>query len=145
MPRYINDIIVHSTATPEGRDVTRTDIDAWHKARGWKGIGYHYLVRIDGTIERGCAISQPGSHCRGHNAHSIGIAYVGGTDAHGRPQDTRTEAQKAAMLKLLAELVKMYHCRVHGHRDYAQTDCPSFDAAKEYEGLYRQLALPKAG
>lgn len=125
--------------------MTRADVDTWHKARGWKGIGYHYLVRIDGTIERGRAISQPGSHCLGHNAHSICIAYAGGTDAAGHALDTRTEAQKAALLKLLATLVKMYHCPVHGHRDYAHTDCPSFDASREYEGLYRQLALPKSG
>lgn len=145
MPRYINDIIVHSTATPSGRDVTAKDVDTWHKARGWRGIGYHYLVRLDGTVERGRAISQPGSHCRGHNAHSIGVVYAGGTDAAGHAQDTRTEAQKAALLKLLASLVKMYHCQVHGHRDYAATDCPSFDAQTEYAGLYKQLALPSVG
>lgn len=139
--RFINDIIVHCTATLPGQDVGVAEVTQWHRARGWKNIGYHYLVRLDGSVEKGRPASQPGAHCYGHNAHSVGVAYVGGLDGEGRPKDTRTEAQRRAMLKLLADLTRMYRCRIHGHRDYAQRDCPCFDAAREYEGLYRQLVL----
>ena len=142
MPRYINDIIVHCTATRAGQDFSASDIAAWHKERGWRSIGYHYVVRLDGTVERGRAISQPGAHCKGHNAHSVGVAYVGGLDAEGKPADTRTEAQRQALLKLLVNLTRIYRCRIHGHHDYNQgKSCPCFDATLEYAPLYRYAEL----
>ena len=119
--------------------MTVAEIDAWHKDRGWKRIGYHYVVHLDGSVERGRAISQPGAHCYGHNAHSIGVAYVGGLDASGQPDDTRTDAQRAALLQLITRLVKVYHCRVHGHRDYAAKDCPCFDVHADYDNIYKQV------
>lgn len=143
--RYINDIIVHCTDTPWDMDATAADIKAWHtlpppKGNGWRDIGYHYVVRLDGTVERGRAISQPGAHCYGHNAHSVGVVYVGGRDESGRTADTRTAAQKASLLKLLANLTRMYRCRIHSHHDYdAGKACPCFDATGEYAGLYKQL------
>lgn len=145
MPRYINDIILHCTATPPGLDASAGDIKRWHtqkppRGNGWSDVGYHYIVRLDGTIERGRPISLAGAHCRGHNAHSIGVAYVGGLDASGKPADTRTEAQKAALLKLLCNLILMYRCSVHGHRDYDKGKaCPCFDATAEYKNLRAQL------
>lgn len=139
--RYINDIIIHCTATPLGMDVGAARVKEWHKERGFRTIGYHYLIRLDGTIERGRAISQPGAHCKGHNAHSIGVCYVGGLDADGQPADTRTAAQKASLLKLLVTLTRMYRCHIHGHCDYSNKDCPCFDATKEYAGIYRQLIV----
>lgn len=140
--RFINDIIVHCTATPPGMDVTADDVKRWHLAKGWKRCGYHYLVKLDGTIEKGCPISTPGIHCRGHNAHSIGVAYVGGLGDDLRPQDTRNDWQKAALLKLLANLTFMYRCKIHGHHDYNQGKaCPCFDATAEYAGLYKQIVL----
>ena len=150
--RFINDIIIHSTATPAGRPVTVQDIRRWHTlpppaGRGWKNIAYHYIILLDGTIERGRPISQPGTHCRGHNAHSIGVCYVGGTDGHGNPSDTRTAAQKSSMLQLITRLTSIYHCPVHGHRDYTPTDCPSFDVSAEYGGILAQIlrkTLPKS-
>ena len=139
--RYINDIILHYTATPPGMDVDVSLVRAWHKQRGWRTIGYHYLVKLDGTIENGRPISQSGAHCRMHNAHSIGVAFVGGLDDQGHSADTRTDAQKAALLRLLVNLTRMYRCRVHSHRDYAATLCPGFDATAEYAGLYRQIVI----
>lgn len=141
--RYINSIIVHCTATEAGFDIGLPEIQSWHtqappKGRGWRNCGYHYIVRLDGSVERGMPISQPGIHCKGHNAHSVGVAYVGGLK-NGKPADTRTQEQKSAMLQLLAKLTLMYRCHTYGHRDFAQRDCPCFDAKKEYEGLYRQL------
>ena len=88
--RYINEIILHCTATKEGIDFNATDIDRWHKERGFKKIGYHYVIRLDGTIEEGRPLEEMGAHATGHNAHSIGIVYVGGLDKKGKSKDTRT-------------------------------------------------------
>ena len=71
--RNINLIIVHCSATPEGRDVSVADIDRWHRERGFDGIGYHYVVYIDGSVHEGRPLNKVGAHCKGHNAHSIGI------------------------------------------------------------------------
>ena len=131
--RRIDAIIVHCTATPPGMKVTVDDIDRWHKARGWKGIGYHYVVDLDGTVYRGRADDCVGAHCKGHNAHSIGVCYVGGLDRQGKPKDTRTAAQKAALLTLIRELRQRFpRATVHGHREFANKACPCFDAKKEY-------------
>lgn len=95
--RLIKEIIVHCTATPEGKDYGAKDIDRWHRAQGWDGIGYHYVVRLDGTVEKGRADSARGAHCVNHNAQSIGVVYVGGISGKDgtMPKDTRTPAQKA--------------------------------------------------
>ena len=110
-------------------------IDTWHRERGWKfGIGYHYVVRRDGSIELGRPEWMIGAHCVGHNAHSIGVCYEGGLDIRGEPTDTRTEAQKASLRQLLGQLRQRYpHALIVGHHDLnPQKDCPCFDAAKEY-------------
>lgn len=136
--RTINEIIVHCSATPEGQNVTAADIRRWHTVgNGWNDIGYHFVVRIDGTVEPGRPLAQPGAHCRGHNARSVGICYAGGVAADGRtPKDTRTPAQRAAMLTLLRELKQQFpDAAIHGHRDFAAKACPSFDATAEYAGL----------
>lgn len=132
-------IIVHCTATAAGRPFTAADVDVWHKARGWQGIGYHYLVRLDGTIERGRPETRQGAHCAasGMNRRSLGVCYVGGVDDQGRPADTRTPEQRAALLRLLSELKSRYPAAlIRGHRDYDRGKaCPSFNAKKEYERL----------
>lgn len=134
--RNINLIIVHCSATPEGRDVSVADIDRWHRERGFDGIGYHYVVYIDGSVHEGRPLNKVGAHCKGHNAHSIGICYVGGVDLNGKPKDTRTLAQKDALVNLLMRLKRRFHKAViRGHRDFAAKACPSFDATKEYAGI----------
>ena len=135
--RRINEIIVHCTATPEGRDYTVADIRAMHKAQGWVDIGYHYLIYRDGSIHEGRNVDLVGAHCQGHNAQSIGVCYVGGVARDGKtPKDTRTPAQKDALVHLLMQLVCLYpDARIHGHRDFAAKACPSFDATKEYKNL----------
>lgn len=108
--------------------------------RGWSDIGYHYVIYRDGTIHEGRNIDLIGAHCTGHNSHSIGIAYVGGVEnrpgvpyAQLKPKDTRTEEQRAALLSLLLDLRKIYpSAKIHGHRDFANKACPSFDATTEY-------------
>jgi N-acetylmuramoyl-L-alanine amidase len=135
--RYINKIIVHCTATPEGKEVSVSEIDAWHRARGFAGIGYHYVVHLDGKVEEGRDVDKAGAHTAGYNAHSIGISYVGGVTKDGKPpKDTRTDAQKNALLKLLKDLRRLYpDATIHGHREFANKACPSFDAKTEYKSI----------
>lgn len=135
--RTINEIIVHCAATPEGKAFTVADIDRWHRQRGFRCIGYHHVVYLDGSIHIGRPESQQGAHCSGHNAHSIGVCYIGGVAADGKtPKDTRTQAQRTALRTLLTSLRKRYPAAtIRGHRDFAAKACPSFDASSEYRGL----------
>ena len=135
--RTITEIIIHCSATPEYKHYTASDIRKWHKRQGWSDIGYHFVIQLDGTIEEGRNIDIQGAHCTGHNSHSIGICYVGGMDSACRyAKDTRTELQKSALLSLLIDLKGMYPgVVIRGHRDFANKDCPSFDATKEYRRL----------
>ena len=105
--------------------------------KGWADIGYHYVIRLNGFIERGRAEWRQGAHCVGHNRHSIGVCYVGGLDQNGNPSDTRTPAQRRAMLTLLKELTQKYHCEIHGHNEYSTKACPCFNAFEEYKGLWK--------
>lgn len=133
--RDINEIIIHCSATPIGRDVSASDIDKWHRERGFDCIGYHYVIRLDGSIEVGRPLDKVGAHCKGHNAHSIGIVYVGGIDENGQYADTRNVLQRATMAYLIYLLGKSFSSikTVSGHRDYAAKACPCFDARKEYQ------------
>lgn len=129
--RRIDWIIVHCTATKEGRPYSLADIRAWHRARGWRDIGYHYVIDLEGRVLRGRAEAEVGAHCKGMNAHSIGICYVGGLDKQGRPKDTRTPAQKQALKSLLHELCQKYpHAKVAGHRQFAPKACPCFEVGE---------------
>lgn len=131
--RNINKIIIHCSATPEGRHTTVEEIKRWHIARGFTNIGYHYVIYLDGTVHEGRPIEQAGAHTLGHNANSIGICYVGGVDKAMKAKDTRTPAQKAALIKLVKELKLKYpKATIHGHREFANKACPSFDAKAEF-------------
>lgn len=127
--REIDDIIIHCTATPAGRPHTVEDVRQWHRQRGWQDIGYHYLVYLDGSIHRGRPEEQEGAHCYGHNAHSIGVAYVGGLSQDGKtPEDTRTPAQRDGLLRLVRNLKSRYpDAGVHGHNEYAAKAGPCYD------------------
>ncbi|MBQ0048079.1 MAG: N-acetylmuramoyl-L-alanine amidase [Prevotellaceae bacterium] len=96
--RTINELIIHCSATAEGKDFTAADIDRWHRVQGWSGIGYHFVIRLDGTVEPGRPIDKAGAHCSGHNANSLGICYIGGIAPDGKtPKDTRTPAQRLSL------------------------------------------------
>lgn len=136
--RTITLLIIHCAATREGRDYGVADIDRWHRAQGWKnGCGYHYVVRLDGTVERGRPEAMVGAHCKDHNLHSIGICYIGGCAADGTAADTRTPAQKKSLTALIMELKQRYpKAIVVGHHTLnPHKACPCFDAVHEYINL----------
>ena len=135
--RTIKELIVHCSATPEGKDYSVDTIRQWHLQRGFSDIGYHYVIYRDGSIHTGRDESIIGAHCTGHNTNSIGVCYIGGCASDGKtPKDTRTSEQRQSLLKLLKELkVKYPKASIHGHRDFANKACPSFDATKEYSSI----------
>lgn len=143
--RSISEIIVHCSDTPEGRDNTVADITAWHKARHFRTIGYHYVIYRDGSIHQGRPEEDVGAHCKegGHNRHSIGICYIGGRTADGKDyKDTRTPEQKEALLSLLRQLKARYpNAQIYGHRDFSSKPCPCFDAKAEYRSLAVTILL----
>ena len=119
--RVITLIIIHCSAVRPGQRSSVADIDQWHRDRGWNGCGYHFVVRRDGTVETGRPLEVVGSHCVNHNRHSIGICYEGGLDANGEEADTRTEAQKVALLKLLKQLRERFpRALITGHNGLIQ-------------------------
>ena len=127
--RKITEIIIHCSCTPEGRNIGATTILDWHKERGFSDIGYHYVIRLDGTMETGRPVEQIGAHTKGHNRNSIGICYIGGTETDCKtPKDTRTKEQCKAMAELLKKLRKQFpNATIHGHSEFANKACPSFD------------------
>lgn len=144
--RTINKLIIHCSATKAEQKITVADIEKWHKARGFKKIGYHYVIYLDGSIHKGREISEIGAHVQGQNSNSIGICYVGGLDATGKPKDTRTETQKTALRNLVQELKQQFpKVEILGHRDYSPDRngdgiiedwewlkaCPCFDVKQE--------------
>lgn len=135
--RVINEIIVHCSATPEGKDYTLDTIRQWHRQRGFSDIGYHYVIHPDGTVEEGRDVNIAGAHCSGHNSKSIGICYIGGMTADNKKaKDTRTEEQRTNLKALLLAMRKLYpQAKIHGHRDFAAKACPSFDATEEYKNI----------
>lgn len=137
--RKINKIILHCSATKEGVDVKTSTIKKWHLDQGWSDIGYHYVIELDGSIHNGRSEDTIGAHCKGQNSFSIGICYVGGLDKDGKSKDTRTDAQKTAMNKLVKEILGRYELTiddVYCHNQFAKKDCPCFtidNFKKEYK------------
>ena len=130
-PRKRTDfIVVHTTATPEGRDLDVKAIDRMHRDRGFTGIGYHFIIKLDGTVQLGRPQEMVGAHVEGHNSNSVALSYIGGVTAEGKAKDTRTPAQVVAMTDLIRDLMKEYpNATVLGHRDFPKVrkDCPCFD------------------
>ena len=146
--RQITEIILHCSATPEGKNFKAADIDRWHKAKGWKCIGYNYVIDLDGTIEEGRPLEMTGAHTIGHNSNSIGICYIGGIDGKNAPKDTRTIPQKESLFALVRQLMLTYKLTlkdVHCHNEFANKACPSFKIEQfrtEFEEwLYYYLRL----
>ncbi|TCT41169.1 peptidoglycan recognition protein family protein [Martelella mediterranea] len=137
--RPINEIIIHCTATPEGRPVSVAEINGWHLERGWSGIGYHRVIHLDGRREAGRQIERIGAHVKGHNTGTVGVVYVGGMNRDfTAAADTRTPAQKDALLAEIIDLRDRFGIgKISGHHDYdAGKACPSFEARPEYAHLF---------
>ena len=135
--RELKRIIIHCTATPEGKHFDVATIRRWHvKDRGWKDIGYHYVIYLDGSVNEGRPVEQVGAHTSGHNADSIGIVYVGGCDAKMKAKDTLNEAQETAMVNLIKALREQHgELSLHGHNEYAAKACPSFKVKDKFSWL----------
>lgn len=131
--REVDKLIIHCSGTRVGVKVTVEDIRGWHKKRGFKDIGYHYVIYQDGYIAIGRALVQAGAHCKGYNKKSIGICYIGGLDKNGKFADTRTDTQKEELIWLVAYLKRRYPgVTVHGHNEFSNKACPGFDVQKEF-------------
>ena len=134
--RDVKWIVVHCTATEAGREVSKDDLIAWHcspRGNGWSNPGYHYLVHLDGSVSSLLSTHLVANGARGYNAHSVHVAYVGGL-AKGKPHDTRTTAQKGAILLLLWKLKKQFPAaEIVGHRDLPGVTkaCPCYDVQRD--------------
>lgn len=154
-PSDIDTIIIHCSASREGQDVKASDIDKQHKDRGFKCIGYHFVIDLDGSVEVGRPLTMSGAHCnekdengKSYNSHSIGICYIGGLDKNGKPKDTRTDAQKKSLSEVVWNLFEVYPNvkKIIGHRDASPDlnhngvieksewikSCPCFDVKAEF-------------
>jgi len=153
-PSDIDAIVIHCSATKAGVDIKAADIEREHKKRGFKCIGYHFVIDLDGTVETGRPLTMNGAHCekpgssgRPYNQHSIGICYVGGLDKDGNPADTRTPAQRKAIAELVWYLFGKYNIiEIIGHRDASPDlngdgviskwerikECPCFEVKAEF-------------
>ena len=127
--RTITLIIIHCSATPEGRSLSFEECRRDHiMHRHFRDIGYHFYITRDGTVQDGRPIEKVGAHCEGHNTHSIGICYEGGLDANGKPADTRTEAQRKALKSLVERMHRLFpKALIVGHHDLnPRKACPCF-------------------
>lgn len=141
--RHINRIVIHCTATKNGKHVTVEDVRSWHKERGFKDIGYHYLIYADGSVHQGRKESSVGAHASGYNANSIGVCMVGGVGrTHKYDTGSYTKSQWDSLKSLIEDLVDRYPgSTVCGHRDLSPDEdgdgivepeewiklCPAFD------------------
>lgn len=137
-------LVVYCSASGPALDIGVAEIDRWHRQRGFETVGYHYVIRRDGTLQRGRRESEIGAHVKGHNSRSIGICLVGGVNADKRPENNFTALQFDTLRRLLAVLKKRYsQARILGHRDLSPDlngdgritanefikACPCFDVA----------------
>ena len=126
--RKINEIIIHCSDTFYDMDIGVDEIRRWHTAKGWNDIGYHYVVRRNGTIEKGRKDNVIGAHCRGHNKISIGVCFVGGKRGNGMGMNNFTNIQMVKGLVLITELTDKYpDVSIHGHNEFSKKKCPVFD------------------
>jgi N-acetylmuramoyl-L-alanine amidase len=131
-------ITIHCSATPKGRDIGRNEINQMHIQRGWSEIGYHFVIRINGTVEKGRALNKVGAHVGAHNQNNLGICLVGGVNENNVPLEGLhhyTHAQISALDMLLQECLDQWpNADVKGHRDWPAVAkaCPCFNVKTDY-------------
>lgn len=133
--RKINLIVIHCADTYARMDIGVKEIREWHLAKGFNDIGYHYVIRRDGTIEAGRPLEKPGAHAAGYNSQSIGICYAGGKGDNDKPEDNRTPVQKQTLHDLVNSLKQQFpQAKIVGHRDLpgVQKVCPCFSVLYEF-------------
>lgn len=133
--RNIKYIVIHTTATAQNAKVSSIQ-NYWKNELGWKSPGYHKIIEANGTVHTLAPDTASTNGVAGFNSNSLHVSYIGGIDAKGKPVDNRTEAQKLAMLKIVAEWKQKYPgAIVQGHRDFPKVAkaCPCFDAKKWWE------------
>ena len=127
--RKINEVVVHCSATGVHQDFDVSDIDRWHRARGFNGCGYHYFIKLDGTLQVGRDIAKVGAHAKGHNTNTIGVCFEGGLlEDMKTPWDRPTDRQIVTWHRLLDYLNKDLRIdKVSGHYEYSSSKgCPNF-------------------
>jgi len=141
--RELNRIILHCSATKEGREYSVETIRKWHtdpkpKGRGWSDIGYHYVIHLDGSVSQGRPLDRSGAHTKGHNADTVGICYIGGIDKEGKPNDTMTPEQNKAFRMLVLSLRTLFDAdmTIHGHNEFSAKACPSFIVKEKFADMY---------
>jgi N-acetylmuramoyl-L-alanine amidase len=121
-------ITIHCSDTPNGHNYTVDDINIWHIARGFKKVGYHYVIHIDGSLNIGRLENEMGAHVRGLNRDNIGICLIG--------RDKFNEKQTATLVALLAHMTTIDPgATIHGHYEFSKKTCPNFNVkefCKEY-------------
>lgn len=143
-------IVIHCSATKVTADYSVAQMERDHRARGFNSAGYHFYIPKSGNRVSLRPLEMVGAHAKGKNSVSVGVCYEGGLDAAGKPADTRTAQQKAALSALLKELKAIYPtAQIIGHRDLSPDlngdgkidpnewtrQCPCFDASAEYKYL----------
>lgn len=129
--RKIDLLIIHCAATKPDMNIGVPEITRWHKMRGYTTIGYHYVIRRDGTIENGRPITEAGAHALNYNKSSIGVCLVGGLNAAGKPECNYTTKQWQTLNKLVEDIQHTYKdIKIIGHSEVANKACPCFDVQK---------------
>lgn len=124
----IDKVVIHAADTPAEMDIGAREIRMWHvEGNGWSDIGYHYVIRRDGTVEPGRPENKQGAHVYGHNKNSLGVCMVG-----GKPGCNFTSAQWASLTELVRDLLHRHRltpAAIYGHRHFdSGKSCPTFDA-----------------
>lgn len=137
-------IVIHCSATPPAMDVGAREIDRWHRSKGWFKIGYHFVVRRDGTVEHGRELNEVGAHAIGYNERSVGICLIGGVNGANKPENNFTEAQWKALEPLVSELEEQFpQAKVVGHYELNPgRDCPSFNVQKWMQSRKKSQTAP---
>lgn len=146
MSKSLKYLVIHCTATPEGREVSAADIRNWHTSpvskggRGWKQVGYTDIIHLDGTVERLVDNNEDAwvdnwevtNGVAGYNSVSRHVVYSGGVAKDGKTaKDTRTPAQTKSMTEYVKDFHKRFpSVRIVGHNELAAKACPSFDVQK---------------